>query len=134
MGVERRRRRPAPSPTPESLAAAAAASATFRPGDQHVDRRAELRSRGERARRQIAQTAVRDFGQKKRRHGQITPASSCSLATSSATVLTFTPALRPLGSAVFSTFRRGVTSTPKSAGVFSSIGFFFAFMMLGSEA
>ena len=43
-------------------------------------------------------------------------------------------ALRPLGSSVFSTLRRGVTSTPKSAGVFSSSGFFLAFMMLGSEA
>ena len=31
------------------------------------------------------------------------------------------------------TVSRGMTSTPKSAGVFSSIGFFFAFMMLGSE-
>src|SRR5208282_4554183 len=104
------------------------------PRDENVDGRAELRSRGERARRQIAQTAVRDFGQQQGRHDQITPASSCSLATSSATVLTFTPALRPPGSAVLSTFRRGETSTPKSAGVFSSIGFFFAFMMLGSEA
>ena len=35
---------------------------------------------------------------------------------------------------VFKTLRRGATSTPKSAGVFSSIGFFFAFIMLGSDA
>ena len=29
---------------------------------------------------------------------------------------------------------RGVTSTPSSSGVIGTIGFFFAFMMLGSEA
>ena len=43
-------------------------------------------------------------------------------------------ALAAGGSTVFSTVRRGVTSTPKSAGVFSSIGFFLAFMMLGRLA
>ena len=43
---------------------------------------------------------------------QSTPASSLSLPTSSATEPTLTPALRLGGSVVFSTFRRGVTSTP----------------------
>ena len=32
------------------------------------------------------------------------------------------------------TFSRGAISTPSASGVVSSIGFFFAFMMLGSEA
>jgi hypothetical protein len=41
--------------------------------------------------------------------------------------------LAPAGSSTFSTFRRGVASTPRSAWS-SSSGFFFAFMMLGSEA
>ena len=36
------------------------------------------------------------------------------------------------GSATFSVLRRGVTSTPRSAGFSVSSGFFFAFMMLGS--
>jgi hypothetical protein len=63
-----------------------------------------------------------------------TPASFLSLSTSSATSLTLTPALRPPGSSVFSTFSRGFTSAPKSAGLLSSSGFFLAFMMLGSEA
>jgi hypothetical protein len=42
----------------------------------------------------------------------ITPASSLSLAISSSTEPTFTPALRPAGSTVFTTLSRGVTSTP----------------------
>ena len=70
-------------------------------GDQHVDRTAELERGGERARGRVVQLSARDFGQKKARHRQITPASSCSLATSSATDLTLTPALRPPGSVVF---------------------------------
>ena len=81
-------------------------------GDQHIDRTAELERGGERARGRVVQLAAGDLGQKKGRHRQITPASSCSLATSSATDLTLTPALRPAGSAVFSTLRRGETSTP----------------------
>jgi len=44
------------------------------------------------------------------------------------------PAERLAGSTTFSVVRRGVTSTPKSAGVFCAIGFDFAFMMFGSEA
>ena len=65
---------------------------------------------------------------------QSTPASFFSLSTSSATVLTLTPALRlgRLGGLQHFEPRRDVDA--ESAGVFSSIGFFFAFMMLGSEA
>ena len=44
------------------------------------------------------------------------------------------PAERLGGSATFSVFRRGVGSTPRSSGYTVSSGFFFAFMMLGSEA
>jgi len=65
---------------------------------------------------------------------QSTPASTFSFCTSSATEPTFTPALRPPGSAVFTTFRRGETSTPSVSGDVSSRGFFLAFMMLGSDA
>ena len=81
-------------------------------GDKHVDRTSEFERGGERARCRVVQLSACDFRQKKGRHRQITPASSWSLATSSATDLTFTPALRPEGSAVFSTLRRGDTSTP----------------------
>ena len=81
-------------------------------GDQDVDRLPDLERGGQRARGHVAQGAARDFGQKKGRHDQITPASSCSLATSSATDFTFTPALRPPGSAVLRTLSRGATSTP----------------------
>ena len=43
---------------------------------------------------------------------QSTPASVLSLAISSSTEPTLTPALRVAGSTVFSTFSRGATSTP----------------------
>ena len=81
-------------------------------GDQHMHRRAELLGGGERARADVGEMAAGDFAKKKRRHAQITPASSRSFETSSATVLTLTPALRPPGSVVFSTLTRGLTSTP----------------------
>ena len=57
-----------------------------------------------------------------------------SLPTSASTSATFTPAVRLAGSTTFSVVSRGVTSTPKSAGVFCAIGLDFAFMMFGSEA
>ncbi len=81
-------------------------------GDENVDRPPDLERRGQRPRGHIAQGAACDFGQKKGRHGQITPASSWSFAMSSATDFTLTPALRPPGSAVLSTLSRGATSTP----------------------
>ncbi len=81
-------------------------------GDEDVDRSPDLERCGQRPRGHVAQRSAGGFGQKKGRHGQITPASSCSLATSSATDFTFTPALRPLGSEVLRTLSRGATSTP----------------------
>ena len=47
---------------------------------------------------------------------------------------TLMPALRFGGSVTVTVARRGATSTPRSAGFTTSIGFFFAFMMLGSVA
>ena len=51
------------------------------------------------------------IGEKKGSH-QKTPASVLSFETSSATEPTLTPALRPAGSIVVTTLRRGATSTP----------------------
>ena len=65
---------------------------------------------------------------------QRTPASSRSLASSSPASATMIPAWRLAGSTTLSTVSRGVTSTPSSSGVLMSMGFFFAFMMLGSDA
>ena len=80
-------------------------------GDQHM-RLAQRCHRGhglgQRIRRQLA---VNHFAQKKNSH-QITPASSFSFAISSSTEPTLTPALRVAGSTVFTTLRRGLTSTP----------------------
>jgi hypothetical protein len=42
--------------------------------------------------------------------------------------------LRAGGSVTLSTVSRGLTSTPRSPGDSTSSGFYFAFMMLGSEA
>src|SRR5512143_2463852 len=74
------------------------------------------------------------FGDDERGHGQITPASFFSLSSNSATVFTLMPAWRLGGSLTLRTFSLGVVSTPKSAGDFSSIGFFLAFMMFGRDA
>ena len=73
------------------------------------------------------------FGDDENRH-QITRASFFSLSTSSSTEPTLTPPWRFAGSSTLSVMRRGVTSTPRSSGVTTSIGFFFAFMMLGRDA
>src|SRR5258708_6096045 len=80
----------------------------------------------------ILQGAIVMFGDDQAGHDS-TP-SALSLSSSSDTLATFTPPPRLGGSDTFSTLKRGVTSTPKSAGDFSSIGFFLAFMMLGREA
>ena len=66
--------------------------------------------------------------------GQMTLASFFSLSTSSATDDTLIPALRGGGSTTFSVLRRGAVSTPRSDAAIVSIGFFFAFMIFGSEA
>jgi hypothetical protein len=65
---------------------------------------------------------------------QMTFASFFSLSTSSWTDATLTPAPRFGGSTTFSVFSRCAASTPRSAAVTVSSGFFFAYMMLGSEA
>lgn len=65
-------------------------------------------------------------------HSYSTFASFLSLATSSAAFATLMPAVRLAGSATFSVFRRGATSTPRSAGVVFARGFFLAAIMLGS--
>src|SRR5262249_60641653 len=77
--------------------------------------------------------AVVMLGDDEGRH-QITRASVLSLSTSSATEPTLWPPWRFDGSSTLSTTRRGVTSTPSASGVVVAIGFFFARMMLGSEA
>ena len=102
------------------------------PDDEHVDRASERPSGGQRLRRGVAELAAGDRGQEQDRHAS-TPASE-SLATSSVTLPSLEPAWRTAGSLVFSTSSRGVTSTPHASGLVSAIGFFLAFMMLGSEA
>ena len=80
--------------------------------NQHIDVAAERACRRHRLERCRVQRLVVVFGNKECCHDQITPASFLSLSTRLATESTFTPALRPAGSEVFRTFRRGVTSTP----------------------
>ncbi len=102
-------------------------------GDKDMDRFVQGLGRAHGLGGRLVQGAVQNLGKEQDRH-QITPASSLSLATSSAAEATLAPALRTGGAAVFKILRRGAISTPSSAGVFSSITFFLAFMMLGSEA
>jgi hypothetical protein len=65
---------------------------------------------------------------------QITLASFLSLAIKSSTDSTFLPASRLAGSETETICSVGFTSTLKSPGVNISIGFFLAFMILGSVA
>ncbi len=78
--------------------------------DQHMDFAAESLGRGERLGGGAVQRLVVVLGDQERGH-QITPALF-SFSTSSAGEPSLTPALRPAGSVVFSTFSRGATSTP----------------------
>ena len=106
-------------------------------GDQHMHVAAELCRRGDGLRRRLVQARIVVLGENQASSSifpQNTPASVFSLSSSSATEATFTPACRFGGSRVSTISSRGVVSTPKSAAVFVSIGFFFAFMMFGSEA
>src|SRR5208283_1785162 len=70
----------------------------------------------------------------KSRHGQITFASLRSFSIRVATSGTLIPALRTGGSETLTVVRRGVTSTPRSPGLTTSMAFLRAFMMFGSEA
>ncbi len=101
-------------------------------GDQDMHGRAEVLGGAQGLAGGLVEALVVVLGEQQRGH-QITPAV-LSLETSSAALATLTPAERPAGSAVFSTLSRGAMSTPSVSGVVSSSGFFFAFMMLGSEA
>ena len=80
-------------------------------GDQHMHSAAERLGGGQRLVGGVLERLVVVLGDEKRGH-QITPASFLSLSTSSATVFTLAPALRPGGSVVLSTSSRGATSTP----------------------
>src|SRR5262249_44817374 len=108
-------------------------SAAILSRDEHVHGRTKLRSSCDGLRRRVLERGVDVFCNHEARH-QMTPASFLSLSRSSCTVFTLMPAWRFGGSVTLRTFSFGVMSTPKSAGDFSSIGFFFAFMMFGNEA
>src|SRR5208283_118512 len=80
-------------------------------GDENVHVGAERLGGGQRLCGRIFQRFIVVVGEKKCRH-QIAPASFLSLSSSSATVLTLTPALRTGGSLVLTTSSRGLISTP----------------------
>ena len=101
-------------------------------GNQHMDVAAALQRRRHGVQGRALDGVVVVFGYDECGHGQITFASFLSLATSVATSGTLTPAPRLGGSTTFSVLMRGVTSTPRPAGLSTSSGFFLAFMMLGS--
>ena len=100
-------------------------------GDENMDLGAELARGRQCLGGGVLQGRIVMVGNQQRHHR--TPAS-LSFSTNSAADSSLTPAIRPGGSAVLITSRRGATSTPKSSGVFSSTGFFLAFMILGSDA
>ena len=84
-------------------------------GDQHMHVRADLQRGAQRLRRLVGQALIVVFGDEENCHS-VSVNPSCrelrarrlrcaSLSTSSATFFTLTPALRPPGSSVFTTFR-----------------------------
>ncbi len=100
-------------------------------GHEDVDFAAGLEGGGDGVEGGAADAGVVVFGDDECGHGQITLASFLSLATRVATSGTLMPALRLGGSLTLRVLMRGATSTPRSAGLSSSSGFFLAFMMLG---
>ena len=86
---------------------------TLRAGasNQHLHVAAHLPGSRERLVGRVFQGLVVVLGEQQGCHYR-TPASFLSFSTSSATLLTFAPALRPDGSVVFKTSSRGATSTP----------------------
>src|SRR5260221_4952543 len=102
-------------------------------GDQNMDVAANRRRGGHHVERCRLERGMVVFGEKENSH-QMTRASFLSLSTSSATEATLRPPWRFTGSSTLSVTRRGATVTATASGVSCSIGFFFAFMMLGSEA
>src|SRR5207248_1743275 len=102
-------------------------------GDQNMNIAANLGGGGHRVQGGGLQRPVVVFGDDENGH-QITRASFFNLSISSATEPTLTPPWRLAGSSTFKVTSRGAASTPSSSGVIVTIGFFFAFMMLGNEA
>ena len=94
----------------------------------------ELLRRAQRVEGRLLQLSVRLFRHHQDRRHQITFASACSFSTSVWTSGTLTPAARCGGDSTLTTFTLGETSTPSCCAVISAMGFFFAFMMFGSEA
>ena len=103
------------------------------PAYEEVDVGVELARRRDRAEGRVEDGRAVVLGMDENAH-QITLASLRSLSTRPATSSTMTPAWRCGGSFTETTVSRGSGDTPRSSGVTASIGFFFAFMMFGSEA
>ena len=102
--------------------------------DEDMDVATDLGGCGHGVQRGGCQLAVVMVCQDQDAHDQITFASFFSLSTSSPTSDTLIPASRAGGSSTRVMARRGVTSTPSSSALIESSGFFFAFMMFGSDA
>ena len=120
--------------TPASLRGLARGGGASLPRDEHVHVAAHLRGGGDGVGGAGLQLRVVVLGNDEGGHLRSPSLRILSFATSSATSFTMTPPLRLGGSTTFRVFRRGATSTPRSAGLSVSSGFFFAFMMLGSVA
>ena len=103
-------------------------------GDKHMDLAADFLGGGYGVQRGGCQLAIIMVRKNQNAHDQITFASFFSLSTRSPTSDTLIPASRAGGSSTRVMARRGAISTPSSSALIESSGFFFAFMMFGSEA
>ena len=102
--------------------------------DEDMDVAADFTGGGDGVQRGRSQLAVIMVCKDEDAHGQITFASFFSLFTRSDTSDTLIPASRAGGSSTRVMFSRGLISTPRSSADIESSGFFFAFMMFGSDA
>src|SRR5260370_28057816 len=98
-------------------------------GDQHMHIAAERLGGGQRLVSRILERLVVLLGEKERGH-QINPISFLSLSTSSPTVLTFTPAFRPVRPSGFSHPDRGETCTPPASPVSPPIPLFLPLLFV----
>src|SRR5262249_35806400 len=103
------------------------------PSDQDGDISTNLQRGRNGIERRGAQRAIGMFCNNQHSH-QITFASFFSFSTSSATDFTLMPALRAAGASTLSVFTVEAVEMLNASGERVSSGFFFAFMMFGSDA
>ena len=103
------------------------------PGDENIDIAADLTRRRKRLRRRGRERLIVVIGEEQDGHLE-NPRLVLELVDQRRHAIDLDAGLAVLGSASETIFSLGAMSTPSASGVVSSIGFFFAFMIFGSDA